>query len=151
MTLPMIHTCSRAPKLPPYIVPLNKEHALGRSMVEQFCTSDNLKKKNHRTHLHIAVIVIRGKIAAIARNSVGSRSKGVGFSQYTIHAEPAVLKELGDLTMLRDATMYVFRLSRGNCEDDSDLARFSEPCSSCIKLIEKCHAKYGLRKVYYSL
>lgn len=144
----LIHVCSRAPELPPYVVPLNEQHSLGRSMVEHFCTPETLRKKKHRTHLHIAILVQRGKSVAVASNSIRSRSKGAGSGEFTIHAESAVLRKLGDLSQLRDTDMYILRITRGQ---DAPAAGFSEPCASCIKLIRKCHEKYGLRKVYYSL
>jgi hypothetical protein len=98
----------------------------------------------HRTHQHIAVLYRRGKILAVATNAVGSRSRGCGYSDRTIHAERAVLKKLGDLTQLRGAELVVVRLTRSK-----DITN-SEPCHSCKKHLTKCMREYGLRKVYYS-
>ena len=100
--------------------------------------------QNHRTRVHIAIIQNRGKIISIATNSLGSRSKGCGYSDRTIHAERAVIKKLGNLSLLKGATMSVIRL-----KDDGTIAN-SMPCHSCYVHLMKCIKEYGLRKVYYS-
>jgi len=98
----------------------------------------------HKTHYHQAMITKRNKILAIAHNSVGSRSSGCGYSDQTIHAERAVVKNLGDLSQLRGATLYVYRFNAlGKLRD-------SKPCHDCQLFLEKCIEKYGLRKVIYS-
>ncbi len=99
----------------------------------------------HRTHYHQAMITKRNRILAIAHNSVGSRSKGCGYSHQTIHAERAVVKNLGDISQLRGATLYVYRF---NAHDE---LRDSKPCSECQVFLEKCMKEYGLRKVIYSV
>ena len=99
----------------------------------------------HRTHFHQAVIVKRNKILAIGHNSVGSRSKGCGYSDQTIHAERAVVRNLGDISLLRGATLYVYRYNA------HDKLLDSKPCSECQIFLEKCIREYGLRKVVYSV
>lgn len=99
----------------------------------------------HRTHYHQAVIVNRNKILAIGHNAIGSRSRGVGYSDRTIHAERAVVKNLGDISQLRGATMYVYRYNA------FDQLRDSKPCCECQVFLEKCMREYGLRKVIYSV
>jgi hypothetical protein len=99
----------------------------------------------HRTHFHQATIVKRNKILAIAHNSVGSRSKGAGYSHQTIHAERAVVKNLGDLSLLRGATLYIYRFNA------HDKLLDSKPCSECQIFLDKCMKEYGLRKVVYSM
>ena len=99
----------------------------------------------HKTQAHIAVIIKRGKILEIASNSIGSRSKGCGYQERTIHAERAVIKKVGDLSKLNGATLIVIRVMRGTGEVGN-----SEPCHSCKCHLEKCMAKHGLRQVYYS-
>ena len=97
--------------------------------------------------VHIAVILHRGKIIAEATNRIGSRSKGVGYSKGTIHAERNVVKKLGDYTKLKDADMYVMRCGRGvNRENFVN----SKPCPECECFLNKCFKKYGLRHVYYT-
>ncbi len=93
----------------------------------------------------MAVIVKRGKIIETATNRIGSRSKGCGYSDITIHAERAVVKKLGDISKLRGCTMYVWRIG---------FAEFypmtSAPCHDCQIFLNKCIRQYGLRAVYYT-
>jgi hypothetical protein len=102
---------------------------------------------SHTTSVHIAVLVSRGKIIAEATNRIGSRSKGCGYSNCTIHAEKNVVKVLGDYTKLRDTDMYVMRSGRGK---NSNNFMNSKPCSDCEYFLKKCMSKYGLRNVYYT-
>lgn len=99
----------------------------------------------HKTQAHIAVIVKRGKILEVASNSIGSRSKGCGYQERTIHAERAVIKKVGDMTKLNGATLIVIRIMRGTKEVGN-----SEPCHSCRCHLEKCMREHGLRQVFYS-
>ena len=100
--------------------------------------------KRIQNHLIIAVIVKRGKVIASATNGMGSRSMGAGYSDYTIHAERAVVKRLGDISKLKGSIMYVWRVtSRFN-----DL--MSKPCHDCELFLEKCMKQCGLRAVYYT-
>jgi deoxycytidylate deaminase len=101
--------------------------------------------KNHlNTSLHIAFVYGRGgALIAMSTNRVGSRSRGAGFSKFTIHAERAALKAVGDNSMLRGATLVVVRIgSKGLLN--------SKPCHECKCHLEKAIHKYGLKKVYYS-
>jgi deoxycytidylate deaminase len=106
-----------------------------------------MMKRNHDTNLHIAVLVSRGKIIAEATNRVGSRSKGCGYSNCTIHAEKNVVKVLGDYNKMRDADMYVMRPGRG---ENSLNFMNSKPCPDCELFLNKCMRKYGLKNVYYT-
>lgn len=99
----------------------------------------------HKSQAHIAVIVKRGKVISIASNSIGSRSRGCGYQERTIHAERAALKKVGDFRQLNGAILIVLRLTKGNKEIGN-----SEPCHSCKCHLEKCMREYGLRSVYYS-
>jgi hypothetical protein len=99
----------------------------------------------HKTQAHIAVIVKRGKILEIASNAIGSRSKGCGYQERTIHAERAVIKKVGDMSKLNGATLIVIRIMRGTKEVGN-----SEPCHSCKCHLEKCMREHGLRQVFYS-
>jgi hypothetical protein len=99
----------------------------------------------HRTHAHIAVVMKRNKVLAVASNSIGSRSRGCGYAERTIHAERAVLKKIGDIRQLQGAILFVIRISRGLKEIVN-----SEPCHACKCHLEKCMKEYGLRNVYYS-
>lgn len=104
----------------------------------------------HNTSIHVAVIIKRNKVIATATNKIGSRSRGAGYSDCTIHAERNVVKELGDFKQLRGATLYVFRVSR--CKDKHGIERIqnSEPCHDCHRFLSKCVDQYGLRRVFYS-
>jgi hypothetical protein len=101
-------------------------------------------KPVHKTHLHYARILRRGKPIAEARNSIGSRSKGCGYSDQSIHAERAVVKRLGDLSQLNGCVLLVVRINKAG-----DFLN-SKPCADCQKFLEKCMREYGLRKVLYS-
>jgi len=77
-------------------------------------------------------------------NKVASRSRGAGCSDYTIHAERAALKALGDFNKLRGATMVVVRYGvSGNLLP-------SKPCKECACHLNKAFREHGLRRVYYS-
>jgi hypothetical protein len=104
----------------------------------------------HKTSIHVAFIMKRGHILAKATNKIGSRSRGAGYSDCTIHAEKAVVKELGDRNMMRGAIMYVIRISRSKTLVGNERVQNSEPCHDCHLFLTKCHEKYGLRKVFYS-
>jgi hypothetical protein len=102
-------------------------------------------KRPHRTHYHVAILMKRGKILSQATNRVGSRSRGVGYSELTIHAERNCVKQLGDTSLLRGADMYIMRISENNTE-----FKCSKPCSECKIFLEKCMREYGLKNVYYT-
>jgi len=93
--------------------------------------------------MHTAVIMKRGKILARAENRIGNRSKGSGYSDRTIHAEKAAVKELGDISKLRGASLLVWRVS-------SISVMPSKPCADCHMFLEKCMREYGLKAVYYT-
>ena len=119
------------------------------SIIEQFRNDPRINKlrQSHETSVHIAIVVLRGKIIAEATNRVGSRSKGSGYSAHTIHAERNVLKVLGDYNKLRDADIYVMRCGKGiNAFNFIN----SKPCQGCECFLNKCMNKYGLKKVYYT-
>uniref|UniRef100_A0A6C0DRC3 CMP/dCMP-type deaminase domain-containing protein n=1 Tax=viral metagenome TaxID=1070528 RepID=A0A6C0DRC3_9ZZZZ len=97
------------------------------------------------SYVHKAIIVKRGHILAEAGNKPGNRSKGSGYSERSIHAEKHVVKQLGDISKLRGADMYVVRTNpRGT--------RFlaSKPCHACEEFLLKCMKEYGLNNVYYT-
>lgn len=96
------------------------------------------------THTHHATIIKRNKVLASAINKVGSRSMGAGYSDWTIHAERAVVKRLGDISQLRGATLIVVRYNK------KGQMLNSKPCHDCELFLEKCMRDYGLRKVIYS-
>ena len=94
---------------------------------------------------HLAAIYDgRRRPIAEARNRVGTRSKGCGYDDYTIHAERAVVKSLGDISLLRGCVLVVIRVNK-----QGEILG-SKPCADCKHFLEKCMKKYGLRKVVYS-
>ena len=72
-------------------------------------------------HIHVAVLVKRGKIIASACNQIGNTDR------------------------LRGADMYVFR--NGRTPD----SRYSQPCHACEVFLRKCMREHGLRYVFYSI
>jgi len=118
-------------------------HILDDKAIQNMCNSHNMS-------IHVALIVKRGQVIAKASNKIGSRSRGSGYSDCTIHAERNVVKELGDTEAMRGATMYVVRISRARTRVGNDRIQNSEPCHDCHLFLTKCHVKYGLRSVFYS-
>jgi hypothetical protein len=107
------------------------------------CVSPCRHHRQHNTFLHIAAIVRRGKVLAISHNKIGTRSKGSGYGNCTIHAEKAVVKRLGDIRLLKGATLCVWRVSTMGIMP-------SKPCKDCHIFLEKCMKEYGLRAVQYT-
>jgi hypothetical protein len=102
-------------------------------------------KSGLNTSYHCARLERRGKIMAESRNRIGTRSRGCGWSDCTIHAERAVVKALGDLSQLDGCVLIVVRVSKnGNIMG-------SKPCPDCEKFLSKCMKKHGLLRVMYSV
>lgn len=102
-------------------------------------------KEVHNTHLHYASVYKRNKLIATSRNAIGSRSRGAGWSDYSIHAERAVVKRIGDISQLHGCILVVVRVNK-----QGELMN-SKPCHACEKFLEKCMKEYGLLKVVYSV
>ena len=101
-------------------------------------------KSVHNTNFHYAEIYRRNKLLASSRNSIGTRSRGCGWSNQSLHAERAVVKRLGDVSQLRGCVLVVVRLNKhGETQG-------SKPCKDCQKFLEKCITEYGLKRVFYS-
>ena len=98
----------------------------------------------HNTEFHTATIRRRNKVIATSRNTLGTRSRGCGWDDQSLHAERAVVKRLGDVSQLRGCTLEVIRLNK------SGEIRNSKPCASCEMFLQKCMREYGLRKYIYS-
>jgi hypothetical protein len=110
-------------------------------------SEDALKhfKRHNLGSVHIAILIKNKKVVAVAANRIGSRSCGSGYSRFSLHAEKAVVKELGDISLLRGCSMIVFRIMKGTHE-----ISYSEPCHSCKCFLEKAQKEYGLRRVIHS-
>ena len=127
-------------------------HLSEKSLLEQFLSDPrtmNLRDARE-TGLHVAILVKRGKIIASATNRVGSRSRGSGYSRNTIHAEKNVIKNLGDISLMNGADMYVMRISKDKKISGFEQFRCSKPCHSCEIFLNKCIREYGLKNVYYT-
>ena len=103
----------------------------------------------HFASIHVATLIKRGKIIAQATNGFGSRSRGSGYSESSIHAEKNVIKELGNVHELSGAIMYVVRVSRNPLTEGHDQFKNSTPCPQCRVFLEKCIREYGLKNVFY--
>jgi Cytidine and deoxycytidylate deaminase zinc-binding region len=129
-------------------------HRARTSILEEFLsdpkTTNLAACDKQRQSLHVAVIVMRGKILASATNRNGSRSSGSGYSSHSIHAEKNVIKQLGDISKLRGADLYVMRISRDHKKTHSDKFLYSKPCDECQIFLEKCMKEYGLKNVYFT-
>ena len=133
---------------------MSSVHRTRASILEEFLSdprttnlSDCDRKRNS---VHVAVIVMRGKVLAAATNRNGSRSSGSGYSNHSIHAEKNVIKQLGDISKLRGADMYVMRISRDCKKVHTDKFLCSKPCDQCQIFLEKCMKEYGLKNVYFT-
>lgn len=127
--------------------------ATGRhyALLESFLKDPNTTRmrKVERTSFHIAMLVHRGKILVVASNACGSRSRGCGYSNFTIHAERNCIKKLGDMSKLKDCDMYIMRICENRGTGELYFGN-SKPCNECQRAIEKCQRVNGLRHVYYT-
>jgi hypothetical protein len=90
------------------------------------------------------------QILATATNATGTRCRGAGWSDRTIHAERNVIKALGDVRQLDGADLYVVRLPHPGSWADAFTFLNSKPCTECAVFLRKAAAKYGLRRVFYT-
>jgi hypothetical protein len=95
-------------------------------------------------HIHIALILKRGKLLAWGTNQYSSRSMGCGSSTYSCHAEAVVIKRLGNKAHLRGAVLVVVRPGTHTFNN-------SEPCDECKIRLNKHMREDGLVAVYYSV
>jgi cytidine deaminase len=122
---------------------VNRETA--KHLIESNISMKTVTSKTNLKHIHVALVMKRGKILSVASNIVGSRKRGAGFDDRTLHAERAAIKKIGDVSKLYGATLVVIRVAKSNYELGN-----SEPCHSCRCHLEKCIKDYGLKTVYYS-
>ena len=105
-----------------------------------FPQSARYTEKSRMHHIHVAILFQGRKILAIGQNRLSTRS---GPHHITIHAEADAIRQLGDVSKLRGATLVVIRIA-------STGLRNSAPCPACTRLIQKCQRVYGLRGVIHS-
>lgn len=120
-----------------------------RELKDKVIESGAALSKKHMTKLHIAFIIKRGKVLAMATNLPGSRKMGSGYNTRSLHAEVAVVKKIGDVRYLDGADIFVFRWNPPNSSIRGAVGN-SCPCHSCNIFLKKCMKKYGLNRVYYS-
>ena len=139
---------------PPAAAEPQEPHAIHKSILAQFMTDSrtrNMRQSNRQQYsVHVAVLMRRGKTLATAMNRNGSRSSGSGYSDRSIHAERNVIKELGDISKLRGASMLVMRIGRGLNEDGTNRFLPSVPCRDCQLFLEKMMREHGLKNVFYT-
>lgn len=121
------------------------------ALLESFLHDPNIcrLRQTDKTSFHIAMLVHRGKIVCFASNRVGSRSRGCGYSRYTIHAERNCLKKFGDMSKLKDHDMYIMRICENRMTGEMYFGN-SKPCPECYCAINKCQREKGLRNVFYT-
>lgn len=105
-----------------------------------FPHEDRYTKKARLNYVHVAILFRGRKILAIGQNRISTTR---GPDRITIHAEADAIRQLGDVSKLRGATLVVVRLSPAGL-------RYSAPCPACSRLIQKCQRVYGLRGVIHS-
>jgi hypothetical protein len=121
------------------------------SLLESFLEDPNTMRMRQmeNTSFHIAMLMKRGKILVVASNRIGSRSKGCGYANYTIHAERNVIKQLGDTSKLKGCDLFVMNISVNKLTGTKHF-KYSKPCYDCQVFLEKCQTEYGLKNVYYT-
>ena len=121
------------------------------ALLQNFLSDPNTcrMRQTDRTSFHIAMLVHRGKIMCVASNRLGSRSRGCGYSKYTIHAERNCIKKFGDTSKLKDCDMYIMRVCENRLTGERNFGN-SKPCSECQCFLEKCMESHGLKNVFYT-
>ena len=102
-------------------------------------------KQKRNQQVHFAAIVKRNKVLALAQNYY-SISNTAWPRRTMVHAERAVIQCLGDLSKLKGAELFVWRVSRLN-----EWTLYSRPCNCCAKLLEMCARKWGLARITYTM
>ena len=121
------------------------------ALLDSFLQDPNTMKMRQmeKTSFHIAMLMKRGKILLVASNRVGSRSRGCGYANYTIHAERNVIKQFGDVSKLKGCDLFVMNIHQNKATGEKYFS-CSKPCHECQVFLEKCQTEYGLKNVYYT-
>jgi len=116
------------------------------SKSKQYFIDEAIKEalKSNLQMRHGCVLVTNGEIIARGHNMGYS---GPLNSMRSTHAEIATLQNLGNYNNLKDATMYVVRISTQN---GKIYMVNSHPCQDCLPKLLKCIRIHGLKQVYYS-
>jgi hypothetical protein len=102
-----------------------------------------MNKNPLNTYMHVATIFRRGVPIVTARNRAASRS--TGGNAHTMHAEVAVVKKLGDLSLLQGCVLRVERY-----HDRDGHVMNSKPCHDCEMFLTKMIKKWRLKSVEWS-
>jgi hypothetical protein len=97
-------------------------------------------RRQFTQQVHFAAIIKRHKVIAMANNSFSKFLPHL----WSLHAERAVVRSLGNLQKLRGSTLFVWRSTPSTRTLDS------EPCPNCRLFIQKLIDKWGLRLVIFS-
>lgn len=92
---------------------------------------------------HGAILISGGRTLAVGVNTYRNDPSMFGIigCHYSTHAEVAALKALPKGLNLKNATMYVARISKGGN------AAMSAPCSACQVALKEA----GIKKVVYTI
>lgn len=133
----------------PSVLILLKQMSRYSELVNEFLLDPNTMKlrQTDRTSFHLAILRKRHRIVAIASNRLGTRSRGSGYSRYTIHAEKNVIKTLGDISKIKGCDLFVMNIKSTSLGKSFAC---SKPCHDCKKFLLKCQTEYGLKNVYYT-
>jgi len=131
--------------------PINDRHY---ALLASFMDDPNITRmrERHRTQrFHYAMLVLRGKIVAMASNDYGTPSRGgCGYGKWcTIHAEKNCIKKMGDLSKLKGCDLFVMKIREHAITGETYFSN-SKPCKSCTIFLEKCQRAYGLKNVFYT-
>ena len=108
-----------------------------------------LQQSDKMHSFHLALLVCRGKVLKVASNRIGSRSRGSGYGHYTICAERNVIKQVGDLTLLKGCDLFIMKIHEHK-ETGERTFCYSRPCHFCEVFLGKCQREYGLKNIYYT-
>jgi len=123
-----------------------------QGLLEAFLEDPNtmrLQQSDKMHSFHVALLVCRGKILEVASNRIGSRSRGSGYGHYTICAERNVIKQLGNLQLLKGCDLFIMKIHEHK-ETGERTFCYSRPCHFCEVFLSKCQREYGLKNIYYT-
>jgi hypothetical protein len=104
-------------------------------------TFDSVKTKRKFTQqVHFAVIIKRNKVIAMANNKFSNFLPHL----WSLHAERAVVRNLGNMEKLRGSILFVWRSTETTKKLDS------EPCPNCRIFLQSLIDKWGLKCVIFT-
>ena len=109
------------------------------ALVESTFESVKVKRK-FTQQVHFAAIIKRNKVIALANNTFSKFLPHL----WSLHAERAVVRTLGNLQKLRGSTLFVWRSTETSKKLDS------EPCPNCRIFLQSLIDKWGLKCVIFT-